>query len=221
MGGPPLSSIDTKIDELGKELNIHSARDAEAYINALLEKYRIDDARLPGLLPLKERLVAAEYAAVQDHSKMIQERVVADVFNKIMERWNTPAWTRISPDELHAFRIMISRMRYPNSVPRSPDGHLAHRCRPVEALYLIYLLDSNRRMLSRIRELLESGRWPGEEKFLEHKKIGVLRPSTKSGAELAAERQYDEARRELFARRYNNQDLTTWVGELFAALDID
>ncbi len=218
----PLSTIDKKIDELGTESRIHSEGDAEAYIDALLEKYKIDDTRLPGLPRFKARLIRAEYAGVRDSSKRIDERVVAEAFNKIMDRWGTPVWTRISIKEFHAVRVLMSSMLYPHAAPRSSDGHVADRCRPVEALYLIYLLETNRRVLPGIRELLKTGRWPGEDLLMEQKKVArrEVRPASGTQAEPQRDQEYVEARTKYF-QDHPSDDITVQINELFAALSID
>ncbi len=156
----PLSPIDANINRLSSKSTIHSVQDAEAYIDALLEKYKLDDAKVPGLSALKPRVARAEYAAVLDPTKEVSEALVADVFNKMMNEWVTPLWTRISVEELHAFRVFNGTFLYPAAVSRSASGDVSRSCRPVEAIYTLYLLESNRGVPLELRELIRQGRWP-------------------------------------------------------------
>ena len=130
----PLDPTDKKIDELGSETLIRSESDVQVYIDALLEKFRITEERVPGLQKFKSRLVLAEYEAVLGPKKRIPESTVSDTFNKLMDEWNTPQWTRITVTELHAFRMLMSRYLFPKSATRLPDGQIAHDSRPLEAL---------------------------------------------------------------------------------------
>ncbi len=92
----PLSPIDANINRLSSRSNIHSVQDAQVYIDTLLEKYRLDDAKVPSLSALKRRVADAEYAAVLDPKREISEALVADVFNKTMNEWGTPPHQRDS-----------------------------------------------------------------------------------------------------------------------------
>src|ERR1700675_3156688 len=139
----PLSVIDRKIDALGDEHRIRSEEDATAYVEALIEKFHIDDNSLPGLAEFKSKLVRAEFSAVLHPENRIPENVVGKIFNQLMDELRMPSWTRVSPQEVHAFRATRSLALYPKSVTRLPDGNLPQNCRPVEALYLLYLLHGN------------------------------------------------------------------------------
>jgi hypothetical protein len=218
----PLSGIDGKIDELGTESHIRSERDAAAYIDALLEKYEVDEARLPGLAPLKARLARAEYATIQDPSKRIAERAVAEAFNKIMDRWHPQTGIRVSIEEFHAARVAMSLMVYPNSVSRASNGHVADSCRPVEALYLIYLLESSRSFLPGIRHLLEASQWPDEDLLMEQRKAGrrEVRLGTPVPGEFQRDREYFLERTK-YLQAHPNLNVAGQIDELFAALGIE
>ena len=163
MGQFPISVIDRNIDELGAETRIRSEEDARAYVDALFEKFRIDEKQLPGLAEFKSRLVQAEFSAVLQAETRIPESLVTQVFNQFMDEWQMPAWTRVSIREVHAFRVNMSLALYPHSVSRLPDGNLPRQCRPVEALYLIYLLHANMGVPSGLRDTVRAGRWPAED----------------------------------------------------------
>jgi hypothetical protein len=215
----PRSPIDKRIDELGAESRILSEADAETYIGALLEKFDLDETRLPGLGTLKSSLAKAEYAAIRDPSKRIPEAMVVHVFNELMAEWNSPDWTRISSDELHVFRIVVSMALYPRSVSRSPDGSLSHDCRPVEALYLIYLLQSRGGVSLDLRVKVQSGEWPkAVPRQLESLGPSVVRlKSEGSPAEAQRLREYLTARARYFAD-HPGSGLRTEVDNLFGKL---
>jgi len=221
MGSFPISPKDQRVDQLGSESRIRSEADAEAYIDALLENFPQVEHLVPSLSRMKKRLGRAEYAAVRDTSKAVPEAVVAEAFNRIMDRWGTPLWARVSPDEVHVFRVLFSPMRYPHAVSRLPSGQVAKHCRPVEALYLIYLLDSSPRALVGIRQMLEANRWPGEEAFMAQRKSAhyLLGPMTAPSVEFEREREYVEARARYF-QEHADLNVDSEIEDLFAALNI-
>lgn len=144
----PLSPVDRHIDLLGAESNIHSPADAETYINAILAKYHIDATSVSGLAPLEHRLAVAEYASLTDPSKRIPEARIVDAFNRLMDDWGAEPWTRIAVADFHRFHRIKAGILIPYSVSRNSDGVVADSCRPVEALYLLFLLTLERGMQS-------------------------------------------------------------------------
>ena len=156
----PFSITDRRIDELGAEARIQSETDAEAYVGAFLQKFKLDEVQPQVIGVWKARLARAEFDAVRHPEKRISEKAVAETFNQLMERWNVPTWTRISVEELHLLRTAISIGLYPRSMPRSSDGKISGNCRPVEALYLIYLLQSRGGVPVELRKRVSEGDWP-------------------------------------------------------------
>jgi hypothetical protein len=144
----PVNPVDRNIDALGTESNIHSPADAETYINAILAKYKIETATIPSLRPLAHRLAIAEYAAISDPSKRIPEAQVADVFNRMMDEWGTAQWTRMTVEDFHRFHRMKAGILIPYSVSRDAEKNVADYCRPVEAVYLLFLLAIERGLQS-------------------------------------------------------------------------
>ena len=181
----PLSAIDRKIDALGAENRIHSEEDVRAYVDALLEKFQLEENRLPGLPEFRSRLMNSEFSAVLHSENRIPESLVRQVFNEFMDEWQMPAWTRVSIGEVHAFRVTMSLALYPNSVSRLPDGNLPRDCRPVEALYLIYLLHANMGVPSGLRDTVRAGHWPAEDpRTLPAQGVIGLHQSKKSSTEI-------------------------------------
>ncbi|HEX5425464.1 MAG TPA: hypothetical protein VFW94_18080 [Candidatus Acidoferrales bacterium] len=159
----PLSPIDRKIDGLGAETSILSETNATDYVDALLGKFSLGEKQLPGLASLKDRLARAEFTAVRHPEKGIPESRLGQAFNEMMDEFRMPGWTRVSPEELHAFRAMTALALYPKSTPRLANGNLRPTCRPVEALYLIYLLHANMGVQPELREVVRAGRWPATD----------------------------------------------------------
>jgi len=190
----PLSAIDRKIDALGAGDRIHSEEDVRAYVDALLEKFQLDENKLPGLIEFRSRLINSEFSAVLHPESRIPESLVGQVFNELMDEWQMPAWTRVSVAEVHPFRVTMSLALYPNSVSRLPNGNLPPDCRPVEALYLLYLLHANMGIQPELREAIRTGRLPAQDALaLPSTGVSELRPSRKSSVELQRLREYSAA----------------------------
>ncbi len=149
-----------QIDELGVPDHIRTEADARAYIEALVKRWGPGETKYPDLTEFKERLAQAEYAAVRDPERWIPESQVAKTFNRLMDEWGMPAWTRVSVPELHAFRTSYALTVYPRSVARLPDESIAPSCRPTEALFLLHMLDSREGIPPEIKEEVRESRFP-------------------------------------------------------------
>jgi hypothetical protein len=238
---PPVTPADRQVDTLGAESNIHSIQDVDTYINALIQNYKTElsqrfgvmDADLYRFGPIESRIAAAEYAAVGDHSKRIPEKFVASAFNGLMDEWNTPPWTRISIEELHAYRTQLAIIRYPASVARDDEGNLSDSCRPVEAVLLLYRLERNRGISPGLRELVKSGKFnysaarpvsPGASntRLVLGSYVGdeMLRNAEADrAAALEREREYTSARHAYFLA-YPNIDPVDYIERLLDLLHI-
>jgi len=150
---------DRRIDELGAPEQIHTETDAKSYVEALIERWDPNETN-PHLAEFEDRLAQAEYAAVRNPEKLILESQVANTFNRIMDDWGMPSWTRVSVPELHAFRITYASRVYPRSVARLPDESIAPSCRPTEALLLLHILDFTGGIPPNIRERVRETRFP-------------------------------------------------------------
>src|SRR3989454_107556 len=150
---------DRQVDELGTSGHIRTEADARAYVKALVERWDPNE-RSPHLTEFEERLAQAEYLAVRDSKKLIPESQVAKTFNRLMDEWEMPSWTRVSVPELHAFRIQYASLIYPRSVAQLADGFIAPGCRPTEALLLLHLLNSNGGLPPQIRDQVRETRFP-------------------------------------------------------------
>jgi len=150
---------DRQVDELGTSGHIRTEADARAYVKALVERWDPRETS-PHLAEFEERLAQAEYLAVRDSKKLIPESQVAKTFNRLMDEWEMPSWTRVSMPELNAFRTAYASTVYPRSVARLADGSIAPGCRPTEALFLVHILDFTGGIPPNIREQVRESRFP-------------------------------------------------------------
>src|ERR1700756_1354154 len=155
VGNTALNPLDQPVDELGA--HVQTEGDAKAYVEALVKRWGPQEAG-PHLPEFEGRLARAEYLAVRNPDKLIPESQVATTFNRLMDEWRMPEWTSISAPKLHEFRLPYATIIYPNSVARLPDQSIAPGCRPAEALFLLYLLNSKGGIPPELREQVASGR---------------------------------------------------------------
>jgi hypothetical protein len=216
-----LSFTDRRIDELGAEARIQSETDAEAYVGAFLQKFKLDEVQPEVIGVWKARLARAEFDAVRHPEKRISEKVVAETFNQLMERWNAPTWTRISVEELHVFRTAISIGLFPRSMPRSSGGKISRNCRPAEALYLIYLLQSRGGVPVELRKRAARGDWPKAMPEDEPLAAPVVRLEADSSPyEMQRLDEYFTARTNYFAN-HPDRGFEKEVDELFREFQVD
>jgi hypothetical protein len=150
---------DRQVDELGAPDHIRTEADARAYIEALVKRWDPRETN-PHLAEFEEWLAQAEYVDVRDPKKLIPESQVAKTFNRLMDEWEMPSWTRVPMPELHAFRTTYASAVYPRSVARLADGSIAPGCRPTEALLLLHILDFTGGIPPNIREQVRDSRFP-------------------------------------------------------------
>lgn len=217
----PLSFTDRRIDELGAEARIQTETDAEAYVGAFLEKFKLDEAE-PQLSNMwKARLVRAEFDAVLHPEKRIPEEVVAEAYNQLMERWKAPAWTRVSLDELRVLRTAISMGLYPQSMPLLADGQLSRSCRPTEALYLVYLLQARGGLPAGLENMAGTGEWPNATATDQEAPVRLMvRPNIRSSGEAMRLSAYFAARASYLAHEPDD-NFQREVDRLFRKFHID
>lgn len=208
--------MDRRIDELGSPDRIRTEANAKAYVEALWKRWGYSpNETYPHLAVFEEQLAHAEYAVVRDPSKLIPESKVVKTFNKLMDEWQTPSWTRISVSELHAFRFTPATTIYPRSVARLPDQTIAPSCRPTEALILLYLLDYDAAMLPEIREQVRNSRFPWS--FLKQTRELVSKPSV--SAEFPPRTPPEREKREAQYMSYRDKYFASHPFSLDAAAD--
>jgi len=213
-----LSPVDRKIDELGAETRIRSHKDAEAYIEALVKRFGLDEARLPDLDELKSRLARAEYAAVHEPSRRISEARVANVFDKWMGEMSAPKWARTSVSQVRDLRLGVAKILLPHVIRRSPQGDIPDTVRPAEAIYLLWLLEFQFRSPHTTEGAALNPNTAGMPDRTES-----LRPfhaSRPTGETLQRQHSYETARENYF-NRHSGAELQLRVTQLFDTLGID
>jgi hypothetical protein len=215
----PLSPVDRKIDELGVEDRIQSEDDANSYVQALIDRVGFEKKGLSQLGEFKAHLAHAEYLSVTNPSRRLPEALVAGAFNELMREWGTPPWTHINnDDEMHAFRVVMSLIANPRSVSRLPDGTIATTCRPVEAVYLLWLLDYQMGIPPGLREKLGEPEWTASlPEKLEIKTSPVLR--AEAGPSDAKRRLEYLAARSKYFSKYSTEEATTRIARILSTLD--
>ncbi len=214
----PRTPEDRRIDELGSEARIHSPDDAAVYVFAAAGKFGLDEARIAAFKTVLDRLARAEYAAVLHPSRRIPESRIAGTFNRMMAEWSAPAWARTSIEEVHGLRMGVAKVFLPHGVSRSADGGLSNAARPVEAVYVLRLLEGQRPWLPRHKEEMEKGYYGN---FTEPGGLPRFVPGKPPSAEAARqEREYVEARDKYLAE-HSLAELTLKMQELLTNLGLD
>lgn len=216
----PLLPMDRKIDELGVEQRIQSEADAALYVQALIDRVGFEKKGLPQLSEFKAHLAHAEYLSVENPARRVPEALVANAFNELMGEWATPAWTHINNvSELHAFRVVMSVIANPRSVSRLPDGTVATTCRPVEAVYLLWLLDYQMGIPPALRERLHDPKWIASlPQTLEIKTSPVVRADTEAPSDAKRRLEY-LGRRSMYFSRYSAKETTARIARILSTLD--
>jgi hypothetical protein len=216
----PLLPLDRKIDELGVEGRIQSEDDANSYVQALVDRLGFEKKGLPQLSEFKAHLAHAEYMSVANPSKRVPEALVAEAFNDLMGEWGAPSWTRInSVYELHAFRVVMSLIMNPKSVSRLPGGNVSTTCRPVEAVYLLWLLDYQMGIPPALREKLADPGWLASLPQNFAAKPPAMRQADALGSDDSKRRlEYLSSRSKYFAQ-YSIEEAATRIARILSTLD--
>jgi hypothetical protein len=144
-GKVPTSShedIAARINELAAPANITSEESAESYVSVLASQWQMGGSTYADV---RRRLARAELAAIQDSRRRVSADLVAEAFNRLMVEFGAPDSMHISACRVRRFRYNYAQpparaFIYPNMFARADDGALSPDCRPVEALFLLYIL---------------------------------------------------------------------------------
>lgn len=137
----PMPALE-QINDLAAPEHLQTEADAMKYIAALWTHFNLDSFEDQGF---KERLGESEFLAVQNPSARVSNARIADVFNELMREISAPASMRVTEDEVFRFRKRLvyfprASFVFPNLFARTSDGNLDQQARPIEALFVIYLL---------------------------------------------------------------------------------
>jgi hypothetical protein len=131
-----------RINRLASPDAITSELASREYVDALASHWGLVD---PSFDELKIELARLEFASLQNSRATISEENVARSFNLLMTELRAPERMRLTRMQVHTFRrnlLLINEgtFVYPNMFARRGDGTIDDNCRPVEALFLIFLL---------------------------------------------------------------------------------
>jgi hypothetical protein len=154
---------------------IHFAADAINYVSAIsfLFPRELDPAWANA--GIRSQLASAEYESASNVAKLIPEQRLADVWNQYVCEIGAPNGAIVTPAEIHNIRDLnltgaqstwtadrATRWTLPNMYATGSDGRVAAGCRAVEALRVIYDLNSFFPLIS-ARERISKGIVPSEE----------------------------------------------------------
>lgn len=159
-----------RLNELAGHIKTES--DAENLIDSIAEMFE-DDLPPPwATRDARHRLAKAEYGAVTNTGQLIPEDRIADIWNQYARAIGAGDETIVTAAEIHGLRdlqyasadFMWSESwgqniwTMPNVFAVAPDGKVAGRCRPLEAMRVFYDLDHQFRNLRVVRKALAEGK---------------------------------------------------------------
>jgi len=119
---------------------------------------------------IRNRIARAEYEAAAQPGSLIPEQHVADVWNDYLQKIDAPQESHVTAAEIHTLRdsyyvsAQLSWARgmqdiwtIPNIYAIGPDGKVAHGCRALETLNILFELASQPEALPGARELVKKG----------------------------------------------------------------
>jgi hypothetical protein len=144
-----------RINELAA--NIHSEKDARAFIDAVAEEVSQERQMLWAEQGIRQRVAKAEYASVSDSEQRISDQRIADVWNEFVRELDAPEKTLVTATDIHQQRATRYQMNetlwsrgYPGSIWNMPnihavgeEGQLADGARALEAIATLYSMGSN------------------------------------------------------------------------------
>jgi hypothetical protein len=144
-----------RINELAA--NIHSEKDARAFIDAVAEEVSHHRHLLWTAQGIRHRVAKAEYESVSNSEQRISDQRLADVWNEFVRELDAPEKTLVTATDIHqqrANRYELSKSLWtrgsgesiwymPNIHAVTGDGQLADGARALEAIDTLYSMGSN------------------------------------------------------------------------------
>lgn len=133
--------------------NIHSEADAQAFVDAVAERFLGQEHLSWVTASVRHRVAHAEYETVSNPARMVPEQRIVDVWNEYVRELDTPEETLITVAELHNMRdgmytatksmwkrkgITQQFWTIPNIYAVDADGKVASGCRAVEVLKILH-----------------------------------------------------------------------------------
>jgi hypothetical protein len=196
-------AIAERIILLASPDSIRSQNEAFRYVEAVCDAWGLSE---PWLRPLQGRVAQAELVSIQDPQARVSVENIANIFNELMREVGAPKGMRINGAEVERFRRNFLRVAkgsyFPSMVARLDDGSVDMRCRPVESVYLIFLLQYGPNIEASKNEVTSTL----GDKFTSH-----AMPRLRSAS--AREMKYSAARESYF-RRHSDRAIATTLGRL-------
>jgi hypothetical protein len=149
---------------------VHTDNDATAYVAEIATLFAKELPPVWTQVDLRRRISHAEYMSVSDTAKLIPEQRIADVWNEYVREIGAPVDAVVTAAEIHNMRdaqfVVAGRMwargiqtvwTMPNVFALGPDGKVAEGCRAIEAVRVIYDLDSLFQNVRSARNRLKKG----------------------------------------------------------------
>lgn len=164
--------------------HIRTESDADNLIDSIAKMFA-DELPPPwATREVRRRLARAEYAALTNPAHLIPEERLAGIWNEYARAIGADEETIVSTAEVRSLRDlqyasadlywsegwMQTIWTMPNVFTLGPDGKVANRCRPLEAMRVFYDLDHQFRNLRAARKALETGKsFSDETQRLKHR----------------------------------------------------
>lgn len=150
--------------------HIHSLADARKFVDSIAAIFAHELPPEWATRSLRERIARAEYESATDPSKLVSEQRVADAWDNYVQQIGAPETLLVNEAEIHNLRdaryassrflwtrVDQSIWTMPNLYAVGPDGKVAHGCRAVEALQMIWELANHPETISGARERVQEG----------------------------------------------------------------
>ncbi|HWG18950.1 MAG TPA: hypothetical protein VG225_00385 [Terracidiphilus sp.] len=119
---------------------------------------------------IRSRIAHAEFESAADPGALIPEQHVADVWNDYLEKIGAPRESYVTAAEIHTLRdtyYVTSQLYWvrghqdiwtvPNIYAVGPDGKVAHGCRALEVLNILWQLANQPDALQGTRDVIKKG----------------------------------------------------------------
>ena len=151
--------------------NIHSEADASKLVDEIAAIFADELLAKWSLSRTFNRIAHAEFEAMKDSARLIQEQHISDVWNEYVREISAPGDRRVTAAEIHNLRDGLftgAKLSYargiqtiwtaPNIYAVGSDGKVStDGCRAIETLRVIYDLHSHFRNVRAARERLQKG----------------------------------------------------------------
>jgi hypothetical protein len=150
--------------------NIHSEADAQAFVDAVAERFTSDQFQSWMTRAIRQRVAHAEYQAVSNPAQSIPEQHVVDVWNTYVRELDASEETLATVAEIHNLRDGMytatqsvwkkggqQLWTIPGIYAVGADGKVAGGCRAVEALKIFHDLSFSFQNLQGARERVQKG----------------------------------------------------------------